>query len=235
MTLSLFNKVVWFVLASMLEGILLPSNMTAKTTFCLYLVKRLIVTFRCAVNVTTSFFSTFSLQFKCKICVQKEVISHFGHELTHFKKMIQVWKTKSLLFCLRYDPLSVFWRQNHITFIFIKTMSHDPLVQMAYWKIFPKSRLNIFFIVFKMRDINHSIWIKEKVLLVLNSNTVADPGFCLGGVALVSCSTSTPINQIVFFLQNNSCSRKPQVISGRGGGAHPLHPPPRSAAVTMVI
>ena len=30
-----------------------------------------------------------------------------------------------------------------------------------------------------------------------------------------------------FFLQNTSCIRKPQVISGRG--AHPLHPPPRSA------
>ena len=26
-----------------------------------------------------------------------------------------------------------------------------------------------------------------------------DPGFFLGGVALVSCSTSTPINHIVFF------------------------------------
>ena len=31
-----------------------------------------------------------------------------------------------------------------------------------------------------------------------------------------------------FFLQNTSCIRKPQVISG-GGGAHPLHPLPRSA------
>ena len=31
-----------------------------------------------------------------------------------------------------------------------------------------------------------------------------------------------------FFSQNTSCIRKPQVISG-GGGAHPLHPPPRSA------
>ena len=51
----------------------------------------------------------------------------------------------------------------------------------------------------------------------------------LGGGALVSCSTSTPINHIVFFFwQNTSCIRKPQVISGRGG-AHPLHPPPRSA------
>ena len=50
--------------------------------------------------------------------------------------------------------------------------------------------------------------------------------------ALVSCSTSTPINHIVvvlffFFWQNTSCIRKPQVISG--GGAHPLHPPSTSA------
>ena len=49
----------------------------------------------------------------------------------------------------------------------------------------------------------------------------------LGGGALVSCSASAPINHI-FFLQNTSCIRKPQVVSGRGG-AHPLHPPPRSA------
>ena len=41
-------------------------------------------------------------------------------------------KTQITLFCLRYDPLIVFRRQNHITFIFIKTMSHDLLVQMAY-------------------------------------------------------------------------------------------------------
>ena len=62
----------------------------------------------------------------------------------------------------------------------------------------------------------------------------ADPGFFLGGGALVSCSTSTPINHIVFFWQNTSCIRKPKVISGGGGGGgappppHPLHPPPRS-------
>ena len=35
--------------------------------------------------------------------------------------------------------------------------------------------------------------------------------------ALVSCSNSTPINHIVFFLQNSSCIRKPQVISGGWG------------------
>ena len=63
----------------------------------------------------------------------------------------------------------------------------------------------------------------------------ADPGFFLGGGALVSCATSTPINHIVFhFLQNTSCIRKPQVIS-RGGGAHPLHPPPRSAPVWLFL
>ena len=59
----------------------------------------------------------------------------------------------------------------------------------------------------------------------------ADPGFYLGGGALVSCSTSTPINHNSFFLQNTSCIRKPQFISG--GGAHPLHPPPRSAPVLL--
>ena len=58
----------------------------------------------------------------------------------------------------------------------------------------------------------------------------ADPGFFLRGGALVSCSTSTPINHIVFFGQNTSCIRKPQVISGGGGGVRtPLHPPLRSA------
>ena len=58
----------------------------------------------------------------------------------------------------------------------------------------------------------------------------ADPGFFLGGGALVSCSTSTPVNHIVFFSQNTSCIRKPQVISGEGGGVRtpctlPLDPP----------
>ena len=46
----------------------------------------------------------------------------------------------------------------------------------------------------------------------------ADPGFFLGGGALVSCSTSTPVNHVFFFLQNTSCIRKAQVISGGWGG-----------------
>ena len=62
----------------------------------------------------------------------------------------------------------------------------------------------------------------------------ADPGFFLGGGALVSCSTSTPINHIVF----SFFCRIPVVLeNGRSsqGGAHPLHPPPRSAPAYTAI
>ena len=57
----------------------------------------------------------------------------------------------------------------------------------------------------------------------------ADPGFFLGGGALISCSTSTPINHIVFFF-----CRIPVVLENRRssqvGGVHtpctlPLDPP----------
>ena len=41
--------------------------------------------------------------------------------------------------------------------------------------------------------------------------TGADPGFFSGGGALVSCSTSTPINHIVFFF-----CRIPVVLENRG-------------------
>ena len=54
--------------------------------------------------------------------------------LSHFKQMVSVWKTKSLLFCLRDDLLIVFRNENHVTVIFfIKMMSHDFLVQVAYY------------------------------------------------------------------------------------------------------
>ena len=62
----------------------------------------------------------------------------------------------------------------------------------------------------------------------------ADPGFILGGSALVSCSTSTPINHIVSFF-----CRIPVVLENRkssqGGGVRtpctlPLDPPLRWGA-----
>ena len=83
--------------------------------------------------------------------------------------------------------------------------------------------------------------IEEHWLLIITGVQVsgvitgADPGFFLGGGALVSCSTSTLINHIVFFFwQNTSCIRKPQIISGTGG-AHPQHPPPRSAPESLIV
>ena len=40
---------------------------------------------------------------------------------------------------------------------------------------------------------------RETVQMYVTNITGADPGFFLGGGALVSCSTSTPIDHIVFF------------------------------------
>ena len=86
-------------------------------------------------------FSTFPLNFKCKICVLKDVIPNFKNHiwvtwpamnLLILKKLCGFEKPNHYYFFLRYDPLIVFRGQNHITFIFIKTMSHDLLVQMAY-------------------------------------------------------------------------------------------------------
>ena len=62
-------------------------------------------------------------------------------------------------------------------------------------------------------------------MYITDSLTGADPGFFLGGGALVSCSTSTAINHIVE-LENRK-------LSQGGGVAHPLHPPPRSAPVQV--
>ena len=58
----------------------------------------------------------------------------------------------------------------------------------------------------------------------------ADPGFFLGGGALVSCSTSTPINHIVFFFCRIPVALENRRSSQGGGGVHtpctlPLDPP----------
>ena len=58
------------------------------------------------------------------------------------------------------------------------------------------------------------------------SSPGADPGFFLGGGALVSCSTSTPTNHIVFFFGRIPVVlENPHVISEGGGGAHPAPSP----------
>ena len=48
---------------------------------------------------------------------------------------------------------------------------------------------------------------------------------------LVYFNTNKPHS--FFLLQNTSCIRKTQVISGGGGDAHPLDPPPRSAPAML--
>ena len=85
----------------MLEGTAFPSNMAAKTTTWLYLVKRLIVMLKFVVNTATDNISlTIFLKLKCKICIQEDVIhklrkSHSAHvtryEITHFKEVMQVF------------------------------------------------------------------------------------------------------------------------------------------------
>ena len=72
------------------------------------------------------------------------------------KKMVLVWKTKSLLFCLRYDPLIIFWRQNHITFIFLKTTSDDLLVQKAYCRVLCRYHFIVYWSI--KRKMVHSRW-----------------------------------------------------------------------------
>ena len=67
------------------------------------------------------------------------------------------------------------------------------------------------------------------IIIIIIIITGADPGFFLGGGALVSCFTSTPINHIVFFF-----CRIPVVLENRrssqGAGVRtpctlPLDPP----------
>ena len=95
----------------MLEDILLPLDMAAKTTFCLNLVKLLIVTFRCALNIWSP-----------------DQLRAYS-----FKENVAGLKNQITFMLFRICPTNRFSKakQNHVTFMFIKTMSHDALVQMA--------------------------------------------------------------------------------------------------------
>ena len=75
-----------------------------------------------------------------------------------------------------------------------------------------------------MRDFRASL-IKGK-----GGGAGTDPGFFLGGDAPLRNGV-TDWSRKPILIQNTSCIRKPQVISGGGCGlgAQPLHSPPRSA------
>ena len=98
----------------------------------------------------------------------------------------------------------------------------DPTKQRISWKS-KKINRN------KKKDMLQAVQFENPV--DLGCSSLPSPGRRekAGGGALVSCSTSSPINHIVFFLQNTSCIRKPQVISGGGGVCTPctlpLDPP----------
>ena len=88
-------------------------------------------------------------------------------------------------------------------------------VQNQSYHIFPQENLSEYLKIMVLNIAEHG-----------NYSSGADPGIFLGGGALFSCSTSTPINHIVW--QNTSCIRKPQVISGgavRTPCTLPLDPP----------
>ena len=74
-------------------------------------------------------------------------------------------------------------------------------------------------------------------LTTIDHHAGADQGFFVEWGAVVSCSTSTPINHIVFFciIPVVSENRRSSQEGGWGGGAHPLHPsqdPPLSRPQT---
>ena len=108
--------------------------------FFLISSKCLIFTFRCAINVTTPSFQHFPWSLSARLR-QKMVIYNFKNQVlvtwpaTNFL-ILSKWcgfeKPNYPLFCLRGDPLTVFRLQNHVTLIFIKTLSYDLLVQVAY-------------------------------------------------------------------------------------------------------
>ena len=73
---------------------------------------------------------------------------------------------QTIIFFLRYDPPIVFRRQSHfITFIFIKTMSYDILVQMAYsswihiFVAFSLKRVTCKFKQFTNSEVQRSPWL----------------------------------------------------------------------------
>ena len=56
-----------------------------------------------------------------------------SYELS-FQELVVGLRNQITIILLNCYPLIVFWRyKNHITFIFIKTMSRDLLVKMVYW------------------------------------------------------------------------------------------------------
>ena len=85
-----------------------------------------------------------------------------NYELTHFKKMVQVWKTKSLLFCSRRDPLIVFWRKKSYNFHFHKNDVTWPLIANGLFETDPLTHASFQpFIWWRYMDDIFMIWTRS--------------------------------------------------------------------------
>ena len=84
--------------------------------------------------------------------------TNLGHvtiyELIHFKKMVRVWKTKSPLFCLRYDPLIVFLKVKSYNFHFHKNDVTWPLSANGLLSVNPSW---VKWSIFKTSQTSHSL------------------------------------------------------------------------------
>ena len=70
-------------------------------------------------------------------------------------------------------------------------------------------------------------FIRKVIILLVIYHPGADPGFFLGGGARVSCSSSTPINHIVFFFAEYQLYKKTAGhLRGGGGGMRTPAPSP---------
>ena len=99
----------------------LPSNIAAKTTFCLDLVKCLIVYAQMCCKRSHSNFSKFSLKFKCKICVQKEVHVHVIHNFKHLILVtMQGLKNQITIILLKIWPTNRYLKKKSYNFPFHK-------------------------------------------------------------------------------------------------------------------
>ena len=115
---------------------------------------------------------------------------------------------------------------SHCCFFFVR-MIPDVLIQYisSHFHHFPLKEMNAKDLISLDKAEGENVWNFIAI-------TGADPGFLLGGGCtrlLLYFNTNKPNS---FFLQNTSCTRKPQVISAGGGGGGgrtpcilPLDPP----------
>ena len=120
----------------MLGGFLLPSNMAAKTIFFSYLVKRLIVTLRCAVNVTASSFHHFPWSLSAKFVFRKRKftilkVPFWLHDQLQTYSFLRKWcglKNQITIILFKIWPTNRFSKAKSYNFHFHKNDVTWPLV-----------------------------------------------------------------------------------------------------------